>query len=285
MKSENCTSSNGKVSLITMAVLSILICFPCKKAIGADDYNNQINQKQKEAKELYSNKIIAPQDVIDPTTLPESLLMIIDRGQSTEKWYFTTLKGARTEVKPILQNEIVYQSIIDRQFAADAGFLSILSASVGNEDRMEVVAEEVLRVTGSPYLKNDVLRKSAEEAASTYAGSFPNAQFFYIEFAQLSTIKYKIFQRTEVKVKGGYSGVAFNGYAYKSDSGFSSKKFVSVNYFPIVVKGGKATATPPSGKKVLQPIPKATGAVVIPFEKFETYKGSRDFKVLTTPNQ
>lgn len=226
-----------KFSLISMMLACFILCSCIQKELKPDQNqlpspaNDSVQTNKNESKvvKLFDDRTIIPQEVIDPSGLPECLLVIEKKGDK-DFYYWTKVVASRPDPKPEFNNEIIYESIVDKSFTTKANYLTV-AASLGAEDKVELIIEDVFKSKGAAF--TDPAIKLAAENFVNADPKKASRTYFYIQNVKYTTVKYKIFRKVEGA--GGFTGVGFgaDGKVYASNSDYSLQKIVSINTFPL----------------------------------------------------
>jgi hypothetical protein len=230
-----------KISLVLLLILftSVFGCIHDNVKPTPADNSVITNKEEAKAVSLFQDRQIIPQEVIDPSGLPECILIQEKQGDNCF-YYWTKLISTRPDPKPEFKNELIYESIVDKSFATKANYLTV-TGSLGAEDKVELIIEEVFTSKGAPFSDPAIMA-----AAESFINKDPKKKsrtYFYIQNIKYTTIKYKIFKKVEGAA--GFTGVGFGaeGKVFASNSNYSLQKIISINTFPLdtdtIEKGDK----------------------------------------------
>jgi hypothetical protein len=190
-----------------------------------------VNKEKEKGLSLFKNRFIIPNHVINPSELVESLLMIDNFGTSSAESSWTKVKADGKDPEPEFQNQILYQSIVDKKFVNDSTYLSFTS-SLENDDKAELIVQDIFRFRGKQFSSEDI-----REAATRLVTAFnkPGRRFFYVQSVQYSTVEYRVFKK--ITGKAQFAGVGFGagGQYFSSTSNYAFDPIVSINYIPLEV--------------------------------------------------
>lgn len=226
-----------KISLISVLLACFILsaCLDVVRPPAAEQLPSpakdsvQTNKDEDKVVKYFDDRQIIPQEVIDPSSLPECLLIKEKQGDKYV-YFWTKVVSSRPDPKPEFKNEIIYESIVDKSFAAKANYLTV-TGSLGAEDKVELVIEDVYISKGAPFTDPAI-----KTAAETFVNSDPkktSRTYFYVQNVKYTTIKYKVFKKVDRAVQ--FTGIGFgaDGKVYASNSNYSLQKIVSINTFPL----------------------------------------------------
>lgn len=191
--------------------------------------------------DLLKGYVIIQGKVNQPLELPGSILMVENEGKSDQREYFVKLNPVAENAKSIPKNDILYESIIDRGFAAKLEVLSFASAQMAAEDKAHVIVEDVYSASGPQYSAIGVKEKAMAMAKDGLL-SRPNAKFYYVQSVLYTSIKHKIFNKKSFASNFTGYGIGVKGDVYTTTSLFTMTPVVSVNVWPIATP---SLPTPP----------------------------------------
>jgi hypothetical protein len=235
--------------LAITAIFTVIHGVSAQSRIPPEVNSVELNKNANEGRRLFRGRFIIQENVIDPSDLAGSLVMVDNLGQENEQTTWTKVNPQIVTADPEFQNEIIFQSIVDKAFVASANYL-IFNASVGAQDKVELIVEDVLRFKGQPYTTAGV---SGLVTALITQFRRDNRRYYYVQNVQYTTVKHKTFKKVEGKAQ--FSGVGFgaDGNVYSSTSGFTLSKIVSINYVELEVVPDRQSRLGP-GQTIIGPV-------------------------------
>jgi len=186
------------------------------------NYNNQLEKAN--ADSFFDKKRIFETTPIHPLRMAGAIAWTDKLPDGQYRWGFTRLQPKVDMPKAELQNEIVFSSIVDKNFSAGVSYLAFVTASLSGEDKAEVYVEKIFRALGPEFNQEEVMAPIREFMKKNRK---PGREFYYVEAMQYNTLKLKRLKKVSGKVKASYF-VGIDGAAYSSDERFMVKELVAV---------------------------------------------------------
>jgi hypothetical protein len=195
------------------------------------DSNTELNRSDK----LFEGKDIFPKTPIHPLRLAGAIAYTDPKLDGTLKWSFTRLLPEKPLPEPELENEIVFESLVNKGFALNVNYLSFVGVNLSGEDKAEVLIENVFRALGPEYNTQEV-----QDAIDVFIQreNKPNRTFYYIEAMRYITIKHRKYTHFEGEGKGSYF-VSIGGKLFFTDKKFSLTDLVAVDSLQLDKSGDK----------------------------------------------
>jgi hypothetical protein len=139
-------------------------------------------------------------------------------------WQYTRLLPERSLPDAKFENQIIFQSLVDKGWATEVGYLAVVGVKLGKQDRAEAIIENVYTADGPGYLDEDV-----QTALLRVVERFKqeNRVFYYIEAIRYTTVKFKTYRRVEGTAHFGFF-VNIGGRYYHTNENFQLTPLVGV---------------------------------------------------------
>jgi hypothetical protein len=181
------------------------------------------NQKEIDlADRFFKNKIIIDQ----PTYSLRAAGSIAWTDNDGEDVSYTELLPDEDPPVPEFQNEKIFESIVDLQFASKASYLAFVSGSLSVEDKAAVLLQKIFRARGPAFLSKKVQDK-LPNAINRLRTKFRKRRFFYIETVQHINANHSILKKQEGSIEGAFF-VNIAGQMYAATSRVSNRDFIAV---------------------------------------------------------
>jgi len=191
--------------------------------LPADQILNN-KEEAKFAEEYFSGKLILPRPAY-PLRGAGALAWI--DPDSPNRISYTRLLPDKKLPDPEALSDVLFESIVDSQFAANASYLAFVSAEMKSEDKAVVSMQRTLRALGPEYFTKEVQEAIAREIPKFKTK--PGRKFYYLETIQMIVTTSSVLRKDTAAATGAFY-VNLGGSTFSSASRTSTNQFAVAEY-------------------------------------------------------